>query len=163
MLQIRPAIADDLPLLLRLQEQQGAAREDQYFERSLEQRDIFIATWAGEPAGYVMFSPHPRYSLYKKLGIPEIQDLNVLSSFRRRGIGEAMVKHCEDLARKRGADMTGISVGLHAGFGAAQRLYVRLGYIPDGHGVTYDRDPVKPGERCAVDDNLALMMVKVLR
>jgi hypothetical protein len=54
----------------------------------------------------------------------------------------------------------GISVGLHAGFGAAQRLYIRLGFVPDGLGVTYDREAVQPSAPHPVDDDLALMLLK---
>ena len=50
----------------------------------------------------------------------------------------------------------------HSGFGAAQRLYCKLGYIPDGNGVTYDREAVRAGDMRAVDDLLCLMMVKAL-
>lgn len=34
-----------------------------------------------------------------------------------------------------------IGVGLHAGYGSAQRMYVKRGYIPDGSGVWY-RDQI---------------------
>ena len=56
----------------------------------------------------------------------------------------------------------GLAVGLHRSYGAAQRLYARLGYMPDGYGVTYDREAVVPGDFRAVDDELCLMMVKTL-
>jgi hypothetical protein len=51
-------------------------------------------------------------------------------------------------------------VGLSADYGAAQRLYHKLGYEPDGNGVTYDRAPVTPGQKYPLDDDLALMLVK---
>jgi hypothetical protein len=57
----------------------------------------------------------------------------------------------------------GIGVGLHRAFGAAQRLYIRLGYIPDGNGITYDRLQIAPGEFRPVDDDLCLIMVKELK
>lgn len=31
-----------------------------------------------------------------------------------------------------------LGVGLHYGYGAAQRMYVKRGYIPDGSGVWFN-------------------------
>lgn len=35
------------------------------------------------------------------------------------------------------ADTVYLGVGLHSGYGSAQRMYVKRGYIPDGSGVWY--------------------------
>ena len=35
------------------------------------------------------------------------------------------------------ADVVSLAVGLHTGYGQAQRLYIKRGYIPDGTGVWY--------------------------
>jgi len=113
-------------------------------------------------AGYVILNYAPTYALYKRLGIPEIQDLNVRAEWRGRGYGRQLIAHCEAAARQAGYTETGISFGLHKGFGAAQRLYVRMGYVPDGYGVTWFRDPVQAGEFRCVDDNLCLMLIKEL-
>jgi len=56
----------------------------------------------------------------------------------------------------------GISVGLTIDFGPAQRLYCKLGYMPDGNGVTLDREFVDDGQPVTVNDDLCLMMVKEL-
>ena len=39
-----------------------------------------------------------------------------------------------------------IGVGLYNDYGRAQKLYVHLGYVPDGHGVTYAYQSIVPGE-----------------
>lgn len=163
---IRPASSGDANALYGLYGLIGH-KPDGYFERCLEEQEegrriVLIAEMDGEAAGYGMLNWEPQYALYKKLGIPEIQDLNVVPAFRRRGAATAMIHHCEALARERGCTQIGISVGLYAGYGPAQRLYVSLGYVPDGYGVTYDRQPVAPMEMRPVDDDLCLMMVRDL-
>jgi hypothetical protein len=72
------------------------------------------------------------------------------------------VEFCEDMARKEGFTDMGISVGLYARFGAAQRLYVRKGYVPDGAGVSHDDIPVAAGDVRPIDDLLTLKLVKTL-
>jgi hypothetical protein len=59
--------------------------------------------------------------------------------------------------------VVGIGVGLYADYGAAQVLYVRRGYVPDGQGVTTCDVPVHPGHSVCVDDNLVLHFLKELR
>jgi hypothetical protein len=60
----------------------------------------------------------------------------------------------------------GIGVGLYAGadggYGAAQRLYVKRGYIPDGKGVTYNHEPTIPGNSYPLDDSMVLWLTKRL-
>jgi GNAT superfamily N-acetyltransferase len=143
------------------------AKEPGYFERNFEEqnagrREIYIASYEGTAAGYCILNWEPKYYFFKKQGIPETQDLNVLPDLRKRGIATAMIAHCETRAREKGCGQMGISVGLHGAYGPAQILYVKLGYIPDGQGVTCDRRLVSSGEFKAVDDNLCLMMVKSL-
>jgi len=145
----------------------GHSVEAGYYEHCLEEqtqgkREILVATLGGRIAGYVFLNGNPRYQPFRRLGIPEIQDLFVSPDARRQGIGEALVQECEARARAKGCTQMGIAVGLHAGFGAAQRLYVRLGYVPDGAGVMYDRDAVRVGEMRPIDDDLTLMMIKDL-
>lgn len=142
-------------------------KTESYFRKCLQEQEsgkraVFMARLNGADAGYAMLNRRPKYSLYSKLSIPEIQDLNVIPAARQQGVATVIIKHCEDVARQEGTTDIGISVGLHSAFGAAQRLYVKLGYMPDGYGVTYDRQTVAAGEFHVVDDNLCLMMVKEL-
>lgn len=112
--------------------------------------------------GYGLLNWVPKYRVYQQLGVPEIQDLNVLSNYRRRGIATELIMQCEVLARENGKSYMGISFGLTRDFGAAQRLYIALGYQPDGFGVTYDREPVTSGQIRPVDQDLCLMLIKDL-
>lgn len=120
---------------------------------------VVMAVAGGADIGGFYLNREPKYALYRRLGLPELQDLRVAETHRRRGVGAALVAEAEAMAAVAHKGL-GLSVGLHAGFGAAQRLYARLGYIPDGQGVTYDRKVVEPGEKRPVDGDLALMLLK---
>jgi hypothetical protein len=74
-----------------------------------------------------------------------------------------------DIAEKEAAtksEVVGIGVGLYAGedggYGSAQRLYVKRGYIPDGKGVTYNYQHTIPGNSYPLDDDLVLWFTKKL-
>lgn len=162
-LTIKTADINDLQALEAL----GYSHDAGYYERCFEEQDagkreIVLAIWEGQLAGYAFLNWNPRYQPFRRLEIPEIQDLYVAPDMRRKGIGEALIFACEGRALDKGCTQMGMAVGLHSGFGAAQRLYVRLGYVPDGSGITYDRDAVRVGEMRAIDDELTLMMVKDL-
>ena len=136
-----------------------------YYERCIERHkngelDIIIAKLESINIGYCLLNWQPKYAYFKKCSIPEIQDLNVLSEYRRRGVGRALIKHCEKLCKN--FTEIGIGVGMDSSFGAAQRLYVAMGYIPDGAGINYDRKPIAKGEFRPIDENLSLMMTKML-
>lgn len=166
-LEFRIASPNDLQLLYDVAAGMGASKAAHYFEESLErqkcgERNVFLAFWGKDLAGYGMLSWAPKYGFYRAHGIPEIQDLNVLPAFRGRGIASALIAHCEKLARDKGCEYMGIGVGLTPSYGAAQKLYVRLGYVPDGYGVTYDRKTLQHGEFRPIDDDLSLMFVKPL-
>lgn len=158
---------EDLLALWDMVMAMGSAKDIDYFERNFGhqdkgERDILVMRYQLKNAGYCIFNRQPKYAFFQKMGIPEIQDLNVLPEFRRQGIGAAGIAYCEALARREGYEQIGIGVGLYSSYGAAQKLYFAQGYIPDGNGVTYDRKPVAAGEFRMVDDNLCLMMVKTL-
>ena len=125
------------------------------------ERTIHVAEVEGAPVGYVTVvwrSPDPSF---QGAGLPEIMDLNVLPDFRRRGIGTALLNAAEASARAR-ADRVAIRVGLHPGYGSAQRLYVRRGYVPDGAGAVFDGEVVAERATVRLDDELTLRLVKSL-
>lgn len=167
-IQIRLAADEDIPALDIFATGMAQTHEPGYFARCLTEqaegrRQFFLAVdAAGAIAGYVQLNALPLYAPFRRLGLPEIQDLNVLPAYRRQGIGELLVDHCEQTARAAGKDTIAISVGLYASYGAAQRLYVRKGYVPDGAGIAYDDAPVRLGEMRPVDDNLTLKLTKDL-
>jgi hypothetical protein len=58
------------------------------------------------------------------------------------------------------ADKVYLGVGMHSGYGAAQRLYVKRGYVPDGSGVWYDDKICEPYSDCKNNDGLILYLIK---
>jgi GNAT superfamily N-acetyltransferase len=163
-LSIVRATGEHIPQLEEMCRAGGLNKPAGYFARCLaEQREIVMAARGGEAVGYGLLNWRPQYALYRKLQIPEIQDLNVIPAARRHGIATVLMSCFEEMARAAKCAHIGISVGLYADYGPAQRLYVKLGYMPDGYGVTYDRMAVAGGEIRPVDDNLCLMMVKELK
>jgi ribosomal protein S18 acetylase RimI-like enzyme len=112
-------------------------------------------------AGYVTVVWVSGYGPFAEAGIPEIQDLNVLPQFRRRGIASALMDAAE-AAIGTWVGTAGIGVGLYADYGAAQLMYLQRGYRPDGRGVAYRGATVAPGSSVPVDDDLALMMTRRL-
>jgi GNAT superfamily N-acetyltransferase len=85
----------------------------------------------------------------------------VLPEFRRNGIGSLLLDEVEGIASTR-ATSVGIGVGLHPGYNAAQRLYVKRGYVPDGFGLTYRDEFIHEGAVVVVDDDLVLHLRKKL-
>ncbi|MDH5723332.1 MAG: GNAT family N-acetyltransferase [Alphaproteobacteria bacterium] len=162
-------LSDEKPKLVRdILQKIGAYKDLGYYERSLERQkkgglEVIAALTAEEDlAGYCIYNRKPKYAYFKTLEIPEIQDLNVLPQFRRNGIGRSIILFCEALARVEKHKEIGIGVGLDQSFGTAQRLYVKMGYLPDGSGISYDRKQVAAGEFRPIDDLLCLMMTKTL-
>ena len=120
------------------------------------------AEYQGHPAGsiYVYLTPHN--GPFKETGWPEIHDFNVLKKYQRKGIGTRLMDAAEQIAG-RYADTVCLGVGLHDGYGSAQRMYVKRGYVPDGSGVWYQgRQCVQYETACTVDDDLQLFFSKKL-
>jgi len=159
---IHQADESDIPALYDLYAQIGQ-KDEGYFE-ALFEKDcvILMASQNKKDVAFGILNFEPKYNLYKKLEIPEIQDLNVVPEAREQGVATALVEAFENLARDQGLESIGISVGLTKNYGPAQRLYVKLGYMPDGNGIAYDREGVTVGQAYSVDDDLCLMMIKDL-
>ena len=130
-------------------------------EQVAETRTCFVAIADGQFAGYVTVNWRPTYAGFADLNIPEIQDLNVLIKYRRKGIASRLLDRAETEAARR-SGIVGIAVGLHPGYNAAQRLYAKRGYIPDGRGVTYRNCFVQEGASVVLDDDLSMHFTKQL-
>lgn len=176
MINIHTATDADLEGLYRIAEDMGAQHERHYFERCLaehqeKKRIVLMAEENNRSVGYVQLIWTPLYSTFRRLDIPEIQDLNVIPEMRGQGIGARLVDACEALAREAGKTEMGISVGLNQSYGPAQRLYVKKGYIPDGTGMCCDDVPVRAGELrttlllrpASLDSLLTIKMIKSLQ
>ena len=138
---------------------------DQYVRYLTEQdagdRVVLVAACDGVFTGYLTILWESPYPFFWKDGIPEIVDFNVLPRFRRKGIGSLLMDEAEKRIAER-STITGIGVGLTPDYGAAQILYVKRGYVPDGRGLVKDGQPLPYGNQVILDDSLMLYFLKSL-
>jgi len=147
-------------------EQGWHATVDKYLTRLEHQQEgkavCLAAEYCGNVAGYINVYPDVKTGPFGGQGLPEIVDFGVLAKYRNRGIGSKLMDMAEKIAAGY-ADRAFLAVGLHSGYGSAQRMYVKRGYIPDGSGVWYRGEPCPEYAPCANDDDLTLFMSKKLR
>jgi GNAT superfamily N-acetyltransferase len=166
-IQIRPLTEADVePIVAAFAAADWPKRPELYrrylAEQDAEERAALVAAADGEICGYGTVCWEPDYPPFRIAGIPEIQDLNVLPRFRRRGIATRLMDAAERIIAGRSA-VAGIGVGLYAAYGPAQRLYVLRGYVPDGRGAVHRNLPVRGGETVVADDDLVIHLTRTLR
>lgn len=168
---IRPLSKEDVSIITEAFNSIGWNKPASLFEGYLKEaeageRFISVAFVHNCFAGYITLKWQSLYPPFKEQDIPEIMDLNVIPHARKKGIGTMLLDITEKEAETK-SDTIGIGVGLYAGedggYGSAQRLYVKRGYIPDGKGVTYSYQPTIPGNSYPLDDDLVLWFTKKLR
>ena len=165
---IRDLTEADLPALSATEGGNGWRGGDHWIwrqyldEQAAGVRDLLACAENGQMVGYVTLLWRSHYLPFAEARIPEISDLVTALAWRRRGLAEAMIGVCEARARQAGHPVIGLGVGLYADYGAAQRLYARLGYRPDGRGVWYGAEPAIPGQTYRLDDDLVLFLTKAL-
>ena len=157
----------DIPGIARAFQQLGWNKPVSQYERYLREQElksrlVVVAFVKEEFAGYLTICWNSDYEAFHEGNIPEIVDFNVLPKFRRMGIGTQLMDRAETEIAKV-STITGIGVGMDSSYGAAQRLYVLRGYVPDGRGLHYRDHHIKYGEEITVDDSLALYLTKELR
>lgn len=165
--EIRLLDRHDLPYVAQAFAELGwdkpASQYERYLmEHALKVRDTYIARVSEKFTGYLTICWQSGYAPFRQKNIPEITDFNVLPNFRRLGIGTRLMDRAEAEIAKV-SPVAGIGVGMTPDYGAAQRLYVLRGYIPDGNGLYYRGRPARYGDAIKVDDNLALYLTKELR
>ncbi len=137
-----------------------------YHKRLKDQKDgrciALTAVFYGRAAGYINIYPNCMWGAFGGKGLPEIVDFGVLEKYRKHGIGTVLMDIAENIAGEY-SDTVYLGVGLHSGYGSAQRMYAKRGYIPDGSGVWYRNKVCTPYENCNNDDDLVLYMSKSLR
>ncbi len=136
--------------------------QNYWSEQTQGTREVLVAAADTEFAGYLTIIRQSDFENFRAQNIPEIVDFNVLIKFRQRGIGSALMESAENLIAEK-HDFAGIRVGLTGDYGAAQRMYVKRGYIPDGSGISQNGAALQFGDKIIVDDDLALSFTKKLR
>lgn len=165
--QIRPLNDSDPQVMASAFSSIGWVKPVTQFQRYLAEqlagsRLCLVAAVNGHFAGYVTANWAPTYPGFADIKIPEIQDLDVLPPFRRRGIAAKLLDRAEAEVACR-SDVVGIGVGLHPGYNDAQKLYGKRGYIPDGLGITYRDRYLREGEYVVLDDDLVLHLTRRVR
>jgi len=163
---IRDMKTEDAQIITREEIAQGWHQTiDKYLTRLEHQKQglciSLAAEYKGCVAGYINVYKKAAEGPFSGMDIPEITDFGVLEKYRRKGIGTALMDQAERIAGQY-ADMVCLGVGLHSGYGSAQRMYARRGYVPDGSGVWYGNSICPPYQQCNNDDDLILYMSKIL-
>lgn len=133
--------------------------ENYYREQEAGERIVFIAEYEGRVAGICTLVLEPSEGPWAGMGYPEIVDLCVFFHLHGLGIGSRLLDAAEAEAFRR-SDRVFLAVGVHSGYGPAQRLYVKRGYNFDGSGVWYQGKQLEQYAPCVNDDDLLLFMSK---
>ncbi|RIW32064.1 GNAT family N-acetyltransferase [Bacillus salacetis] len=166
-LRIRPAVESDGEKLVEGFKEQGWEKPLELFrtyhlQQSRAEIDFFVAECGQIVAGYVVLIPETPAGPFAAAKIPEIVDLNVLKSFQNHGVGSKLMDAAERKAEEM-SDSVSLAAGLHFGYGTAQRMYVKRGYIPDGSGVWYRGRQLEQYGSCVNDDDLVLYLRKYFK
>ncbi len=136
---------------------------ERYLAEQNTRRTTFVAEYLGEPAGHVSLIHLPEPGECGPFeGIPSISDLCVFFHVHNHGVASRLLDVLENEAAKT-SDTVCLAVGCHSGYGAAQRLYVKRGFVFDGSGVWWNGKQLEQYAPCVNDDELVLWMSKKLK
>ena len=165
---IRDMRPEDAKYFAREEQAQGWHTAEEKFQTEMQDAAAGLsvaltAEYKGQSAGYVSVYRNGTGGALAHQGVPEIVDFSVLQKYQRRGVGGTLMDCAESLAAGFG-DTVYLGVGLHNGYGSAQRMYFKRGYMPDGTGAWYKDRPVTPYDTVyTVDDDLVLYLTKKLK
>ena len=135
-----------------------------YLKECKEQlRDVYFIYSNNECAGYATLYKKSDHRTFLKNNIPEIKDINIISKHQRKGLATKLMNHIEKQAKNSGYDIIGIGVGMHKDYGNAQRLYVKLGYLPTGEGLFSENKEIDYNDTFVMNDDLVLYLTKKLK
>ena len=136
---------------------------ENYFKDQEEgKRLVFVPEYEGKAAGICTLLLKPEEGPFAGNGWPEINDLCIFFHLHKRGLGNKVLDVVEAEAAKI-SDHEFLAVRVHSGYGPAQRIYVKRGYIPDGSGVWYQGKQLEQYAPCVNDDDLLLFLSKELK
>ena len=132
-----------------------------YFkEQESGEREVLVAEVEGALAGYITILSCAKQGPFAEI-YPELSDFNVFEPFQNQGIGNLLLEEAEKQVRLI-SDKVTLGVGLHSGYGPAQRWYIKRGYIPDGTGVWYQNHQPAMNAVCEDIGELVLYLSKNL-
>ncbi len=129
-----------------------------FLEQESGEREVLVAEVEGAVAGYITILPSAKHGPFAEV-YPELSDFNVFEPFRNQGVGNQLLEEAEKRVKLVSIKVS-LGVGLHSGYGAAQRLYIKRGYIPDGTGVWYRNQPLEMNATSQNNDDLVLYLSK---
>jgi len=164
---IRNMVEEDARIITEEEIKQGwHVSIQKYLDRLNHQKQgvciSLVACIENNPVGYINVYPSSIEGPTDLIRNPEIIDFGVLEKWRKNGIGSKLMDVAEEITSQY-SDIVYLSVGLHCGYGAAQRMYAKRGYIPDGSGVWYKNQVCTPYTPCNNDDDLQIYMSKKLK
>ncbi|WP_310603827.1 GNAT family N-acetyltransferase [Anaerosporobacter sp.] len=164
---IRPIKQDDIEKILNNYTEQGWEKPREVIERYVRRQEekslfSFIAEYNNDIAGYTILYPFVEKGAFANKNIPEISDFVVFQKYQRNGIGNKILDAAEKKAKELN-DFVSLAVGIHSGYGAAQRIYIKRGYVPDGSGAWYNDVQLEQYAPCQNDDDLVLYLLKELQ
>ncbi len=165
-IRIRDMVQSDAQIITREEIAQGWNQTVEKYEMRLrhqaEGKNIaLVAEYREAIAGYINLYPNSGNGPFAGQGYPEIVDFGVPEKYRKNGVGTKLMDIVEQIAADY-SDTVYLSVGLHGGYGSAQRMYVKRGYLPDGSGVWYHDEICPQYANCRNDDGLVLYLSKAL-
>ena len=131
-----------------------------FLEQECKEREVLVAEVGGAVAGYITILPCAKQGPFAEI-YPELSDFNVFEPFQNQGIGNLLMEEAEKRV-KLISDKVTLGVGLHSGYGPAQRLYIKRGYIPDGTGIWYQNHQPAMNAVCEDIGDLVLYLSKDL-
>ena len=131
-----------------------------FLEQECGEREVLVAEVGGALVGYVTILPCAKQGPFAEI-YPELSDFNVFEPFQKQGTGNFLMEEAENRV-KLISDKVTLGVGLHSGYGPAQRLYIKRGYIPDGSGVWYQNHRSAMDATCEDIGDLVLYLSKDL-
>ncbi len=156
---------DDIPLICKADNDESESNvaylRNQLDNQNKKECSALLALYNGEIAGYVFLYYECRWGGLSNCGLPCVIDLIVFEKYRKNGIATALMDIAEDIAKDH-SNKVYLDVCLNSEYGAAQRLYIKRGYIPDGKGVYYEEKVCETNAICKNDDELTLCLVKEL-
>ena len=99
------------------------AQFEHYWQENIDGRRVtLVALLDGRVVGYTNVIWESDYESFRQQGIPEVNDMNTVTSLRRNGIGTRMLKAAEELVQQTGMRFIGIGVGVTTDYAIAQKL-----------------------------------------
>ncbi len=108
----------------------GRTHAEDLHDQSLSYTSFFVAWLNDNPVGHALvrwLGPREEIVMKDYPDCPEIYRLKVLEEFRSQGIATAIIKNCENEARKRQYLIIGL--GTYLDIYSKNNLYIRLGYV----------------------------------